>query len=126
MNPKYLYQKVINYLRPRLSRMQFMMLVAVLVGLVSGLIAVLLKTLVHLLRHWMLDIPVSKFTFLLFPAFGLLITVYIIRRFFEGRIERGIAMVLRSIARKSSFIPGIPIYMWLPVRLPLVLADHAD
>ena len=81
------------------------MLVATLVGFASGLVAVLLKTLVHHLQHWIKEIPVSRFSYLLFPAIGLVITVFIIRHFFGGHIEKGIAMVLKAIARKSSFIP---------------------
>ena len=85
--------------------MQLIMLVATLVGFASGLVAVLLKTLVHHLQHWIKEIPVSRFSYLLFPAIGLVITVFIIRHFFGGHIEKGIAMVLKAIARKSSFIP---------------------
>jgi CIC family chloride channel protein len=81
------------------------MLIATFVGIASGLVAVLLKTLVHHLQHWIEHIPVSRFAYLLFPAIGLVITVFIIRHFFGGHIERGIAMVLKAIARKSSFIP---------------------
>ena len=81
------------------------MLIATLVGFASGLVAVLLKTLVHNLQHWIKEIPVSRFSYLLFPAIGLLITVFIIRHFFGAHIEKGIAMVLKAIARKSSFIP---------------------
>lgn len=102
---KKLYQYCIQYLRTKLSRMQLMMVIATLTGLVSGLVAVLLKTLVHYLQHWIKEIPVSNFAFLLFPTIGLLITVFIVRRFFGGKIEKGIAMVLKAIARKSSFIP---------------------
>lgn len=43
--------------------------------------------------------------YLLLPAVGLLVTVIIVRLFFGGQIEKGIAMVLKAIARKSSFIP---------------------
>lgn len=81
------------------------MLVATLTGLVSGLAAVLLKTLVHYLQYWIENIHVSKFAYLLFPMAGLVLTVTIIIYFFRGKIERGIAMVLKAIARKSSFIP---------------------
>lgn len=81
------------------------MVVATLVGFVSGLAAVLLKTLVHYLQHWIEAIPVSRFAYLLFPAVGLVVCVFIIRNFFGGQIERGIAMVLRAIARRASFIP---------------------
>ena len=102
---KSFYQHIINYLRTKLSRMQFIMLIATLVGFASGLVAVLLKTLVHYLQHWIKEIPVSRFSYLLFPVIGLVITVFIIRHFFGGHIEKGIAMVLKAIARKSSFIP---------------------
>lgn len=82
-----------------------MMVVSVLVGLVSGLAAVLLKTLVHYVQHWIEAIPVSRFSYLLFPALGLVLTVFIIRNFLGGTLERGIAMVLKAVAGKSSFIP---------------------
>lgn len=81
------------------------MVIATLVGLSSGLVAVLLKTLVHYLQHWVESISINRFAYLLFPAIGLLFTVFIIRHFFGGQIEKGIAMVLKSIAGKSSFIP---------------------
>lgn len=81
------------------------MVIATLTGFISGLLAVLLKTVVHYLQHWIKQIPVTPFAYLLFPAIGLLITVFIIRHFFGGQIEKGIAMVLRAIARKASFIP---------------------
>ncbi len=105
MRIKIIYQYIIQFLRTRLSRVQLIMLIATFVGLVSGLAAVLLKTLVHYLQHWIEEIPVSRFSYLLFPAIGLLLTVFIVRHFFSGHIDKGIAMVLKAIARKSSFIP---------------------
>ena len=102
---KIVYQYIIQFLRTKLSRMQFIMVIAMLTGLASGLVAVLLKTLVHYLQHRITEIPISNFAYLLFPVIGLLITVLIIKLFFRGQIEKGIAMVLKAIARKSSFIP---------------------
>lgn len=81
------------------------MVIATLVGFASGLVAVLLKTLVHYLQHWITLIPLTRFGYLIFPAIGLLITVAVIHLFFRGHIEKGIAMVLKSIARRSSYIP---------------------
>jgi chloride channel protein, CIC family len=98
---KHLYKNIINYLRTQLSRVQMIMLIATLVGLASGLVAVLLKTLVHYLQHWIQEIPIHFLGYLLFPAIGLLFTVFIIHHFFSGHIERGIAMVLKAIAVKS-------------------------
>lgn len=102
---KHLYQYVVHYLRNKLTRVQYIVMVATLVGFFSGLAAVLLKTVVHYLQHWIEDIPVSRFAYLLFPVIGLVLTVMVVRYFFHGHMEKGLAMVLRSIARKSSFIP---------------------
>jgi CIC family chloride channel protein len=84
---KPVYQKIINYLRTKLSRPQFIMLIATLVGLVSGILAVLLKTIVHYLQHSITTITASKFTYLLFPVAGLIITVLIINVFWVARLK---------------------------------------
>lgn len=102
---KFLYQYLIQLLRTRLTRVQYIMLIALVVGLCSGLAAVLLKTLVHYLQHWIQHISINRFAFLLFPMIGLVLTVLIVKLFFGSQLEKGIAMVLRSIARRSSFIP---------------------
>ena len=102
---KGLYQAISHYLTFRLNRVQYIMVVATIVGVVSGLAAVLLKTLVHYLQRGIEEIPVSRFSYLLFPALGLVITVLIVRTMFRGRIDKGIAMVLKAIARNASFIP---------------------
>ncbi|MET0636335.1 MAG: chloride channel protein [Chitinophagaceae bacterium] len=102
---KRIYQYIIYFLRTKLTRVQYIMLVATLVGLSSGLVAVLLKTFVHYLQHWIVDVDVSRFAYLLFPTIGLILTVAIVRTFFGSYFEKGIAMVLRAIARKNSFIP---------------------
>jgi CIC family chloride channel protein len=105
------YSSLFTYLREKVNRMQYIMIVAILVGLCSGLIAVLLKTCVHYIEKWISEIPFSRFSYLLFPGLGLLVTVIIIHRFYGGHIEKGIAMVLRSIARRSSLIPFSHTYM---------------
>jgi chloride channel protein, CIC family len=102
---KQLYQYIVFFLRTKVSRAQYIMIIATVVGLISGLMAVLLKTLVHYMQYGLKEIHVSRFAYLLFPVAGLVLTVLIIRFFFNGQIERGIAMVLRAIARRSSFIP---------------------
>ena len=95
-----------SFLRSRLSRVQYIVLIATITGFASGLVAVLLKTWVHYLQRWVEEGPASRFAWLLFPVIGLLLTVFLVQRFMGGAVERGIAMVLRAIARKSSFIPA--------------------
>ena len=102
---KELYQQFFLFLRTRLSRVQLIMLVATLTGIVSGILAVLLKTGVHFLQQWIEAINISRFGYLLFPSIGLLLSTMLIRYLFKGQIERGIAMVLKAIARNAAFIP---------------------
>jgi chloride channel protein, CIC family len=108
---KKLYQTVIAFLRSKLSRVQLIMVIAILVGLASGLVAVLLKTAVHALQNLVANNMAQSFAYLVLPTIGLLLTVFIIRFFFGGTIEKGIAMVLKSIARKASFIPRKHTYL---------------
>jgi CIC family chloride channel protein len=103
------YRKVISYLRVRFNRIQLMMLLAAITGLVSGLVAVLLKIIVHNFQEFVLRDPES-FQFLIYPVLGLLLTTLVIKLFFRSAMERGIAMVLRSVARRSSFIPSVNNY----------------
>jgi chloride channel protein, CIC family len=105
MSIKLAYQAFSNFLRTKLTRAQFIMVIATLTGFISGLIAVLLKTLVHYLQQWVEHVSSGLVFYLLFPAIGLIITMFIIRNFLGGQLEKGIAMVLKAIARKSSFIP---------------------
>ncbi len=105
MGIKVIYQRISNFLRSRLSRVQFIMVIATLVGLASGLVAVLLKTVVHHLQHAIENISYHRYVYLIFPTIGLLLTVMVITLFFRSQAERGIALVLKAIARNSSFIP---------------------
>lgn len=102
---KALYQQLFNLIRTRLSRAQLVVLVAVFTGLISGMLAVLMKELVHLIHERILVQKQEAFYYILFPVAGLFISALVIRYLFGGYIERGIAMVLRAIARKGSFIP---------------------
>jgi CIC family chloride channel protein len=101
---KYVYQLFAERLRANLTKAQYVMFVASLTGLVAGLVAVLLKKLVHYMQMWIEEIPAPP-AYLIFPILGLVLTVVITNRFFNGAFERGIGMVLKAIAQKSSFIP---------------------
>ncbi|WP_018617423.1 chloride channel protein [Segetibacter koreensis] len=109
-NLKYIYHLLTEKLRSRLNKAQYVIYVSTLVGLASGLVSVLLKKLVHYLQQWIEDIPAPP-TYLVFPAIGLILTVFITHRFFRGSFKRGIGMVLNAIAQKSSFIPRSHTYL---------------
>jgi chloride channel protein, CIC family len=94
-----------QYLHNRFNRIQFMMLLAAITGLISGLTAVFLKTVVHYIEEFVLR-KGGNLLYLIFPLIGLILVVFIIQNFLKGFIEKGIAMVLRAIAKRSSYIPS--------------------
>lgn len=107
---KHIYQILAEQIRSKINKAQYIIFVAVLTGVASGLIAVLLKKSVHYVQRWIQAIPAPPL-YLIFPAIGLVIVVYLTNRFFNGAFERGIGMVLKSIAQKSSFIPFSHTYL---------------
>lgn len=99
------YQKLIQYLANRFTRVQIVMFVATLVGICSGLIAVLLKSLVHFLQEVVYTNSSNKILYLIFPVIGILLSAIVIYYFFKRNSEKGISMVLKHIAKNSSVIP---------------------
>ncbi len=97
--------RVLAFLRPKLNRVQYIIVIAIGAGLSAGLTAVFLKTGVHFIYTRLTALPVSSLATLLLPTLGLLLTVWVTRRFFRSGLERGIAMVLKCIHLRSSVIP---------------------
>ncbi|MBS1604010.1 MAG: chloride channel protein [Bacteroidetes bacterium] len=100
------YHNAVHFLRTRITKVQYIIITAALTGFVSGMMAVLLKRSVQQVEKLVQHFNGKEYLFLLCPAVGLLLTTWIIQRFFRGHIDKGIAMVLKSIAGKSSFIPA--------------------
>ena len=101
------YQRTFFFIRNYLTRPQYITLIAVITGLVSGLVAVLLKIIVHYLQK---SFSYGEWYYLLLPASGLLLIVFVEKYFFKNILSKGIAMVLKAIAKKSSYIPTSNIY----------------
>jgi CIC family chloride channel protein len=99
------YHNGVHFLRTRITKVQYIIITAALTGIVSGMMAVLLKRSVQQVERLVQHFNGREWLFLLCPAVGLLLTTWIIQRFFRGHIDKGIAMVLKAIAGRSSFIP---------------------
>lgn len=99
------YHNGVHLLRTRVSKIQYIMITATLTGFVSGVMAVFLKRSVQQAEKLVQHFSDREYLFILCPAAGLLLTTWIIQRFFRGHIEKGIALVLKAISRKSSVIP---------------------
>jgi chloride channel protein, CIC family len=110
----YYIEKVLNWLHSRLSEKQFLLLSSALVGLSAGLAAVLLKSFVFFIRHYVVEQKIFstgfKYLYLILPLLGIMLTVFIVRRFFKEKLERGTSSILFAIAKKASFLPFSQMY----------------
>jgi CIC family chloride channel protein len=109
-------ERTIEWLHNKLDKKQFLILSSIFVGLTAGLAAVLLKLSVHLIQAGIThDYKIQhQFIFyLITPLIGILLTVYFVRKFLKGKLGRGNANILNSIARKSSNLPKDQMYSHL-------------
>jgi len=104
----------ITWIHNRITPKQFLIFGSILVGTSAGLAAVILKLFVHFIRQYLFEDHLLKldlkYIYLLMPLVGIGITVYIVQRFFNGKLARGTSNILFSIARKGSFLPFKNIY----------------
>ncbi len=100
----------------KLTNKQFIFLSSVFVGILSAFAVILLKTFAHgvfqatnYLTHHVL---VFKFGFIkvMLPVFGILLTVFVIKNFLGGSIEKGTSQILFAVAKKRSIIPKKQLY----------------
>ena len=99
--------KINTWRQRHINNKNFLIIVSVIVGVVAGLAAIILKTVVHYIQHfvqWILESEHFNFLLFIFPLIGILLTVYYVQRFRQGKIGRGVGNILISIAKKSSNI----------------------
>jgi len=106
---------LIGWLRNKLTKNQFILLSSVMVGMLVGLAAILLKSFVHFIYVSATESNFTSFNYfyVCLPMIGILLSVIITQKILKGRLERGIAHILHSIAKKSSFIPKVQMYAQL-------------
>lgn len=108
-----LYEIFINWLSTKLSAKQVLVVSSILVGLTAGMAAVILKLAVfyfHLAITYDYNIPFQYIFYLIFPIIGILLSVWFTQKHLKGKLGRGTANILHSIAKKSSFLPVDQMY----------------
>ncbi len=108
-----LYEILITWLSKKFSPRQILVLSSILVGLTAGIAAVVLKTAVYYIHHAIIydyHIKYQYFLYLIFPTIGILLTVWFVKKYRNGKLGRGTANILHSIAKKSSFLPKDQMY----------------
>ncbi len=107
MNINRLTGRVVLYKNKKLKHKQITYILSLIIGIIAGFSAVLLKNAVHFTHHFLLEnIAIDKlnFLYLLFPMFGILITVLYVRYFVKDNIGHGISRILFAISKKNGKI----------------------
>ncbi len=107
------YEKGINWIHHRINKRQFLIFASILVGLSAGLAAIILKTLVHYIHDAITHdyhLKYQYYLYLLSPMAGLLMCVFFVRRFLNGKLGRGTPNILHGIIKKSANLPKDQMY----------------
>lgn len=108
-----IYKKNINWLHNKLTPRQFLIFSSILVGSTTGLAAIILKTSVHYIHLAIThdyNIKYQYILYMIFPTIGILLTVWFVQKHLKGKLGKGTANILHSIAKKSSFLPKDQMY----------------
>ncbi|AOW10243.1 chloride channel protein [Flavobacterium gilvum] len=98
------------------SPKQFIFLSSVLVGISVAIAVIILKTFAHWVFRFAtyLTIRIDIFNIGLFkimlPVIGIVLTVFVVKRFLGGTIEKGTSQILYLVAKKAGIIPRKQMY----------------
>ncbi|MEY4432378.1 MAG: hypothetical protein RLZZ44_508 [Bacteroidota bacterium] len=106
-------EQTVAWSRSKLGDKQFIFLSAVLVGISAAFAVIVLKA----FAHWVFSFAtyVSRILKLGFfnsilPIIGILLTVFVIKKFLSGTIQKGTSQILYAVAKKASIIPAKQMY----------------
>lgn len=111
MLKKYIHQleNLIAWSQDKISNKQFIFLSSVLVGISSALAVIVLKTFAHkifIFATYVTNISIFKYGYIkvILPIIGIMLTVFVIKKFLGGSIEKGTSQILYAVAKKASII----------------------
>jgi CIC family chloride channel protein len=115
MFKKFIYklEGIIAWSQTKITQKQFIFLSADLVGISAAFAVIVLKTFAHWVFMFATYVSrILKFGFLnsLLPIIGILLTVFVIKRFLGGTIQKGTSQILYVVAKKASIIPRKQMY----------------
>lgn len=117
---KLLFRKIIRYFeaivflaKTLLSERNFIYLSSVAVAISCALAVIVLKSFAHNVfifanyANKYLKLPYANS---IFPIIGILLTVFVVRRFLDGSIEKGSSRILYAVAKKGGILPKKQMY----------------
>ena len=107
------FEGILYLLKSVLTDRQFLYLSCVIVGISSALAVIVLKSFAHTVLKFATNIDsYLKLPYLnsILPIIGILLTVFIIRKFLDGSIEKGTSQIMIAVAKKSGIMPRKQMY----------------
>lgn len=103
---------IIEWLKSKLNKKQFLLFSSVLVGLSVSLAAIVLKTFAHYIFLFSGYISAGNYKYvpLILPFIGILLTVLAVKYLLRGKIEKGIWNIHFALAKKSGDVPKEQMY----------------
>jgi CIC family chloride channel protein len=99
-----------------LTPKQFIFLSSVLVGISAAFAVIVLKTFAHWVFRFATYMTIHANFFklgilkVMLPVIGIMLTVFVVKRFLGGTIEKGTSQILYAVAKKASIIPKKQMY----------------
>ena len=117
MFKKFIYtlENLIAWSQDKISNKQFIFLSSVLVGISAAFAVIVLKTFAHqifVFATYVTNISIFKYGFIkgMLPVIGIMLTVFVVKRFLGGSIEKGTSQILYAVAKKASIIAPKQMY----------------
>jgi len=95
------------WVKQNISKRQFLLLASVIVGIFASIGVVLIKAIAHwvfMFATYINGILKLPYTNSVLPIIGILLTVFVVQRFFGGRVERGLSQIMYAVAKKKSIL----------------------
>ena len=111
----YKLENLVAWSQGKLTNKQFIFLSSVLVGISAAFAVIVLKTFAHsifVFATYVSNSSIFKSGIIkgILPIIGILLTVFVIKKFLGGTIEKGTSQILYAVAKKASIIPKKQMY----------------
>lgn len=106
-------ESFIFYIKDKLSERQFFYLACVIVAISCSLAVILLKSFAHyvfVLANYVNTYLKLPYINSLLPIVGILLTVFVVKHFLDGSIEKGTSKILYAVAKKNGILPKKQMY----------------
>lgn len=100
-------------LKSLLSERHFIYLSCVVVAISTAFAVIVLKTFAHnvfLFANYISDLLKLPYVNSILPVFGILLTVLVVKRLLDGKIEKGSSRILYAVAKRGGIMPVKQMY----------------